>query len=541
MALLNYSSQYSSIQNYLGATEGTTDWLKIFVSPELSGGGHFITHGIDFGASYLGGSRGLVPANSLILNKSFLRGDGWSALWNAANEAASQVGDTEAQRQAALETYLQTTIVSAYDIKQWIQQSFSANDSMRFKGVISIDGSENISTITDSGTRQGFPTFCEVGDTYKINGQSISGNSYIAGEPVSSGDMIVCIQSGSGENLNSPLYWTIVQDNVEHLISYMLNGVEFRLYAQTPGNIQVYAPTTSGTLGQVLVSQGLNTAPTWVYASTLVVAEAAKTTHSLLKGIGVRFLDENTDEVSYDGSKDITLTLAPATPSTIGGVIIDNGTNSEMFNKPTNTSGTTYPTITVTNNGQIYLTRANIVNALGYDPISALPIFSETNDGLVPMSSQENKQTNNVDNISNPSTFLLGSDAKWYKLPVSSFSSDQRILQLNGTTIIPGNDTTPLNIIAGSHINITALQQSEEYTGAFKFDVLWRDIQVRLMRDNSISQYVTSIGNNDPLVFDNSDSIFTIGEEVAVGQTRKTVLKSYVTWYNLDTGEYEII
>jgi hypothetical protein len=61
------------------------------------------------------------------------------------------------------------------------------------------------------------------------------------------------------------------------------------------------------------------------------------------------------------------------------------------------------------------------------------------------------------------------------------------------------------------------------------------------MRDNSISQYVTSIGNNDPLVFDNSDSIFTIGEEVAVGQTRKTVLKSYVTWYNLDTGEYEII
>jgi len=41
--------------------------------------------------------RGLVPGNSGTLNKTFLRGDGWSALWTAADETASAVGNTTAQ------------------------------------------------------------------------------------------------------------------------------------------------------------------------------------------------------------------------------------------------------------------------------------------------------------------------------------------------------------------------------------------------------------------------------------------------------------
>ena len=71
--------------------------MRIFVSPDVAGGGHFITHGIDFGATYIGGRRGLVPENSGTLNKTFLRGDGWSSLWTAADEVASAVGDTIAQ------------------------------------------------------------------------------------------------------------------------------------------------------------------------------------------------------------------------------------------------------------------------------------------------------------------------------------------------------------------------------------------------------------------------------------------------------------
>ena len=167
-ALLNWSSQYSKISPFLQAVTDSTDWLRIFISPDTAGGGHFITHGIDFGASYIGGKRGLVPENSGTLNKTFLRGDGWSALWTAADEAASAVGDTTAQQIAAKELYMQTTLASVYDIKQWIAQSFAANNAMRFKGIITIDNDGNISTTTENGTTNGFPTKCLVGDTYKL-------------------------------------------------------------------------------------------------------------------------------------------------------------------------------------------------------------------------------------------------------------------------------------------------------------------------------------------------------------------------------------
>lgn len=541
MALLNYTSQYSNISSYINASAGSLDWLRIFVSPDSAGGGHFITHGIDFGASYAGGLRGLVPGNGGVLTKTFLRGDGWSALWSSAAEIAAAVGDTEAQKQAAKEAYLQSTIASVYDIKQWINQSFVANSAMRYKGKINIDGTGAITTTTDAGTVNGFPTDCQVGDVYKINGNTVGNSSQIAGEVVSTGDMAICVKSGTGADLNDAQYWTIIQDNVEHLITYTLNGTAFKLYAQTQGNITLYAPTTSGTSGQVLISKGTNNAPDWVNAATLIVGEAAKVTHALSKGNGIQMLYQGTAETSYDGSKSITIALAAATAATIGGVIIDAGNNSEKYNQPANTSHTLYPTISVKNTGEIYLTKANIVNALGYDPISALPIFSDTADGLVPMSSAANKSTT----AAVATTYLLGADAKWYKLPASAFQSDRRIIQLAGTTIIAADSGNALNILAGTHVNITAAQASGNYTGAMTFNAIWRDIQVHLVSGSSISNYVESIGDDDPLVFDNTESVFMLGEQVTVGSganaTQKTVIKSYVTWYNMDTGEYEIV
>ena len=546
MALLNYTAQYSNISSYLNATAGSLDWLKIFVSPESTGGGHFITHGIDFGASYNGGQRGLVPGNSGTLNKTFLRGDGWSALWTAAAEAASAVGDTDAQKLAAKEAYLQSTLASVYDIKQWIQQSFAANDAMRFKGKINIDGTGAITTITEAGTTNGFPTTCEVGDTYKIVGTSIDSSSYMAGEPVNTGDMVVCIKDGSGANLNTSTYWTVVQDNVEHLITYSVNGVGHMIYAQTANNVTIYAPTTSGTANQVLISKGANNAPEWVNQATLIVAEAARTTHALVKGSGIKMTDQGVDAASYNGSTNILIALVPASTSSIGGVIIDGGDNSEKYNAAGNTSHTLYPTISVNNDGEIYLSKANIVNALGYDPISAIPVFTASADGLVPMSSTANKQTNNIDNIATQATYVLGDDAKWYKLPVTAFSSTWREIKLNGTSILGTATTTPaLNFVAAGKTTIVAEQTSGSYTGKFTFSSSWRDIQLHIISGNTFGQNVASIGDDDPLVFDNSESVFMLGEQVTVGSganaTQKTVVKSYVTWYNMDTETYEIV
>ena len=541
-ALLNWASQYSTISPFLSVVSGSSDWLRIFISPDATGGGHFITHGIDFGASYTNGARGLVPANGGTLNKTYLRGDGWAALWTSADEVASAVGDTASQQQAARELYLQTTIASVYDIKQWIAQAFTSNNAMRFKGVITIDGTGTISNTTaDGGTQNGFPTSCEVGDTYKVNGETVGTTSQIAGEVVSTGDMVICIKAGSSNTLNDSEYWTVVQDNVEHLITYTFNGTAFRLYAQTAGNITLYAPTTSGTINQVLISKGTSNAPEWVNQATLVVGEAGKTTYALLKGNGINMVYQGTAASQFDGSQNITISLSPATTSIIGGIIIDNGTNSEKYNQPINTSNTPYPTITVDANGQIYLTKTNIVNALGYDPISAIPVFTTTDDGLAPAASAANKS--NTPAVS--TTYLLGADAKWYKLPDSAFQSDRRIIQVSGTTIIDAASSNALNILAGDHISVLAAQSSGDYTGTVTFNAIWRDIQIRLLTGSGISQNVSSIGDDDPLVFDNTDTIFMLGEEVTIGSganaITKTVVKSYITWYNMDTGEYEII
>ena len=636
MALLNYTSEYSKIISYLNAASGSSDWLRIFVSPDASGGGHFITHGIDFGANYAAGIRGLVPSNTAIdLTKTFFRGDGWKSFWNLADETASAIGDTAAQKLAAKEAYLQSTIASVYDIKQWIQQSFAANDAMRFKGTISVDSSDKITHNTLGTSVSGFPTSCEVGDTYKVTGTT---NRTLANQNVNSGDMLICIKDGSGSAINTSEYWTVVQSNVENLITYNLNGTAFYLYSSEGRNISLYAPTTAGTSGQVLISGGSGKSPTWVNANTLVVAQAGKVTNALSKGSGLSFKAQGVETSSYNGSAAVTIALLPATSSTIGGIIIDSGTNSEAYKASTNTSGTAYPTISANSTGEIYLSKQNIINALGFTPegsskgiakvivgsaatsnanttaVTANPyinivandnsilgsyringsgkisvnstansaaltislgvadssnyggikigyatsgknyavqlsdgkafvnvpwisdIFTSSANGLTPAASDANKST-----AVTSATYLLGADAKWHKLPASAFQSDRRIVQLGGTTVIGASSGNALNIIAGKHVNISAEQSSSAYTGKLTFDAIWRDIQVHLISGSTIGSSVSTIGDNDPLVFDNSESVFMLGEQVTSGSTKKTVIKSYITWYNMDTKEYEIV
>ena len=636
MALLNYTSEYSKIISHLNAASGSSDWLRIFVSPDASGGGHFITHGIDFGANYAAGIRGLVPSNSAAdLTKTFFRGDGWKSFWNLADETASAVGDTAAQKLAAKEAYLQSTLASAYDIKQWIKQSFAANDAMRYKGTISVGLSNNITHNTSGTSIDGFPTSCEVGDTYKVTGTT---NKTLANQNVNSGDMLICIKDGSGSAINTSEYWTVVQSNIENLISYNLNGTEFRLYSSGSSDIKLYAPTTEGSKGDVLISDGSGKSPVWKNTNTLVVKQAGKVTNALSKGSGLSFKAQGVETSSYNGSAAVTIALLPATSSTIGGVIIDSGTNSEAYKASTNTNGTAYPTISANSTGEIYLSKQNIINALGFTPEGAskgitkvivgssatsnanttaatanpyinivandnsilgsyrisgsgkisvnstansaaltlslgaadssnyggikigyatsgknyavqlkdgkafvnVPwisdIFTASANGLAPAASDANKST-----AVTSATYLLGADAKWHKLPASAFQSDRRIVQLGGTTVIGASSGNALNVVAGKHVNISAEQASSAYTGKLTFNAIWRDVQVHLISGSTIGSSVSTIGDNDPLVFDNSESVFMLGEQVTSGSTKKTVIKSYITWYNMDTGEYEIV
>jgi len=61
--------------------------------------------------------------------------------------------------------------------------------------------------------------------------------------------------------------------------------------------------------------------------------------------------NQGIDETSYDGSKTITISLLKATTSSLGGIQIDDGTNSEAYNAASNTNHDAKPTITVDNNG----------------------------------------------------------------------------------------------------------------------------------------------------------------------------------------------
>lgn len=639
MALFNYSGQYSKISQYISTSTNTvsdSDLLKLFFSPDEAGAGHLITHGIDLTPSYSGGKRGLVPGNSGTLATTYLRGDGWTSLWNSTDEAAAKTAGTS-------DAYLKGALVSASDIKSWINDSFSAQDALRFKGTIDVSTS-GVSGV--NGGTGGFPTSCEIGDTYKVNGSGT-----LAGQVVGTGDLLICIKDGktssSVTTLNDASYWTVAQDNVEALVTHTLNGTGYHFYssdANLASGFSIYAPTTAGNKGQLLISNGSG-APGWTDAANIT---AGKVRYSLSASTGISMTSQGSS-ASYNGSASVSIALKTATTTSLGGVILDDGTHGYAA------SGTTTGKYTISSsNGQIYITKENIENALGYTPgtsssqvgkfiagssstatanatsaqsnpylnliaasgnavlasvqlkagtgiwvsstanantvtislssatTSAIggikvgkkdssyavttqksgtfsadvtsgkyyaveldknnnafvyvpwvsSVFSASADGLVPKSSG-----NTSSSKASSTTYLLGSDAKWYQLPTTAFEGTWRNIKVSGTEVLTsapknssGNANPALNITAGGHTTVTAVQSNDAYTGEVKISSTWRTIKTASTAD----PYTTSSIGDNTLEFANSATggIWTVG-----GST----LTSYLVWYNIDSGEYELV
>ena len=577
MSVLNYSQLFKStsgnngIDWLLSAAQHSEDWLKIAFAPDPDalGAGHLVTHGLDFLKDYIAGHRGMVPTapSGKTLQNIYFRGDGWQSYYNVEDE--TKAGDalvggkapTAEQRAQQINTYLKNTLVSAYDVKNWINNSFAAQDAMRFRGVINIDASNNITT-TPAGSASsitGLPTSCTIGDVYKI---SVSGKvTTLFGQPVSSGDMIVCINDGSG-NINNANYWAIIQSNVEYISSITVNGQLMQVYAPQKYEYTFYAPTTKGSapnngIYDVVVADASGKA-TWVQSSAfkvLYATEAGKLTNSLTVTGGIAFVTGT----SYNGEAERTLRLLPATTSRIGGVIIDDGTKK-------GTTSNLKPTVSVDTNGVIYLTQDNIVNALGYVPgnnavsnslilgnsatattditantntpfinfISTDPsgqstvkkaisfigaanngitvnattsgivvgssVFTATSNGVVPMFSAANKQTSGRDNIFTQAlatnTFVLGSDAKWYRLPASAFEGTWRGVSVGNTQILnrspknaSGNFNPDLTFTTFETIEFGAVQDSDgNYTGGVIAGLRWCNID---LPDGDANKYET--------------------------------------------------
>lgn len=338
MALLNFANTYAEISGNLSLPESTSgEFVKLFFSKD----GHIISHGKDFTPTFTPNMRGLVPISSGKATEIFRGNATWAEITTADLPIASSVSD------AITNGTTSTTILNTQQIVEYVGNAFAANDAMRYKGTITYSNG-NYTTHTVAGVEvQGFPTKCEVGDTYRVTSQGT-----YAGQTCSAGDLLICIQDGTGSGLNTAAYWTAVEANINGQVKHTVNGTSIYVYSNSTNTFTIYAPTTSGTQGQVLLSNG-SSAPIWAAQSTLVVGEAKKVSNALSLGAGLTF---GASGATYNGSVARTVSLVAATTTTIGGVIVDKDSTNK--------------TISVTSAGSIYLTKQNVINALGYDPAS---------------------------------------------------------------------------------------------------------------------------------------------------------------------------
>lgn len=387
MALLNFANTYAEVSDRLTLPPATSgDYVQLVFTKD----GHIITHGTDYTPNFSAGVRGLVPG-STGKKTEFIRGNGqWLEITTSDLPMAASVADAIAKNTTS------TTLLTTQQIIDYVNNSFVANDAMRYKGTISYaDGV--YTTTTSAGSVASFPTKCDIGDTYRIT----SVGTY-AGQKCSAGDLLICIKDGTGSGLNVATYWTAVEANINGEVKHSVNGTSIFTYSSSLNTFNIYAPTTGGVQNQVLLSNG-SSAPTWANQSALTVGDivdsakkalltavsqsttgvisvtvggttktsaaasgtwginitgqANRVANALATGAGLSMGLTSGVANTFDGATARTLVLMPATVSTIGGVIVD----SESAKK----------TISVTPAGSIYLDKDNIINALGYLPGNA--------------------------------------------------------------------------------------------------------------------------------------------------------------------------
>ena len=318
MALLNFYKSYAGIQNKIG-TPGYLQETDLLFTRD----GHIVTHGVD----YTPWGLGTIPIEKLPI---------------------AAAGDDPSDN----------TLWTSETIQNKINNSFVANEAMRFKGSISIE--DNAYKINGERTPDGTLPKGEVGDTYRVS----TIGSY-GGNDCEVGDLLICYESGTTKETDG---WTVVQTNINGYSRFMVNGTPQYLY--TTGSTQpfeIYAPTSAGSAnGQVLLWDSDRNEAVWAGRDALNIGKYLTASTGLWIGTS-----NTADNTGYNGSADKTISLLPATTGSIGGVIIDskglqlNGKPTEVTEGQAEKNGAT---ISISDTGVIYLTQQNIINALGYTP-----------------------------------------------------------------------------------------------------------------------------------------------------------------------------
>lgn len=427
MALLNFATSYNEVADKLKLAQlETGDYIKLYFTKD----GHIISHGVD----YIPWGTGIIPINKLPVDNTVADN---KHLWDSKT------------------------------IQDKINQSFIANDAMRFKGTIGLTSANNYII---NGTEAEFPSkTATVGDTYRV----VTAGRY-AGVQCEVGDLLICIKADPTGNTTA---WTVAQTNINGQIYHTINGVQKGFYSNDTDTFSIFAPTTAGALGQVLTSKGGNSAPIWTNQSEIIaggLTDAAKkalfTALSYTNDVLTVTIGGTTKTATIRGRRAVNVNsteVLSTSDSTALKFINGSGVSFiwDSRNKnlsvnanvgfTTDTTNKNYA-IKVDSNQQLYVNVPWINTTYG--------VVSKNANGLAP----QLINTNNT--FIGQSFYLLASSdgqatPSWYKLPSNAFVNTWRTIKVGGTSI--GNKT--LNFMPTGDIYVKTADQDN--TSADDFDI----------------------------------------------------------------------
>ena len=310
MAIFNYAKTYSEVSSYLSATKGTTgDYIKFIIT----GDSHIISHGVDF-----------TPWST---DETYGKDTG--KYWNIkylpidASTTSSDSGLWTSKTIADKISTITGTIA----------------DGMHFRGTLSTE--DNTKYSVNGGTAGAFPTGV-VGDTYRI-----AKSGRYNGNTCEAGDLLICVTAETNDTKEA---WTVAQTNINGTVTHHVNNVAINVYSnELKTSFTIYAPTSAGQKGQLLISEGGTKAPTWTNQSEIT---AGKVQESLKLSIGTG-LYWTTDSSSYNGSAEATIGMCTASCENFGTIKGDLNT------------------VTI-KEGVLSLTQANILKALNLESIASV-------------------------------------------------------------------------------------------------------------------------------------------------------------------------
>lgn len=427
MALLNFATSYNDVADKLNLAQSETgDYIKLYFTKD----GHIISHGVD----YIPWGTGIIPINKLPVDNTVADN---KHLWDSKT------------------------------IQDKINQSFIANDAMRFKGTIGLTSANNYII---NGTEAEFPSkTATVGDTYRV----VTAGRY-AGVQCEVGDLLICIKADPTGNTTD---WIVAQTNINGQIYHTINGVQKGFYSNDTDTFSIFAPTTAGALGQVLTSKGGNSAPIWTNQSEIIAGgltddakKALFTALTYTNDVLTVTIGGTTKTATIRGRRAVNVNsteVLPTSDSTSLKFINGSGVSFVWDSRNKNLSvnanvGFTTDTtnknyaVKVDSNQQLYVNVPWVNTTYG--------VVSKNANGLAPQLINTNKTF-----IGQSFYLLASSDGQttpsWYKLPSNAFINTWRTIKVGGVSI--GNKT--LNFMPTGDIYVKTADQDN--TSANDFDI----------------------------------------------------------------------